>query len=165
MSGNVKCQDMSWNVKSHEMSRVMKCQESWNVKCHEISNVKCQEMSWNVKSQEMSRVMKCQKSWNYDTGAGYVTSSRNTQSYTFWSVPSSPGRSFMNKIVSGLAIGYADCGVRYRALYGANNGMICASRSFFEFSFSWHLSNVIVGRWHSNTGANRKDEYSIGIWD
>ena len=71
--GNVmKCQE-SWNVKSHEMSRVMKCQMSRNVKCHETSkvtklqkswNVKCQEMSWNVKSHEMLNVMKCQESWN-----------------------------------------------------------------------------------------------------
>ena len=45
-----------------------KCQESWNIKCHEMSIVvKCQ-MSWNVKCLEMSNVMKswcwC---WIYDS--------------------------------------------------------------------------------------------------
>ena len=67
----MKCQE-SWNVKSHEMSRVMKCQMSWHVKCHEMSNVmKCQmsnftkcQMSWNVKGHEMSIVLKCQMSYN-----------------------------------------------------------------------------------------------------
>ena len=63
-------------------------QISWNVKCHEMSNViKCQ-MSWTVKCNKMSNVMTCQISWNAD--AGYMTPSRNT----LRSVPSSPGRSF-----------------------------------------------------------------------
>ena len=48
MSRNVmKCQE-SWNVKCHEMSNVMKCQLSWNVKCHEMSNAMKWQMSWNV---------------------------------------------------------------------------------------------------------------------
>ena len=33
-------------------------------------------------------------SWNTD--AGYMTPSRKTRSYTLWSVPSSPGRSFLH---------------------------------------------------------------------
>ena len=61
---------MSWNVKCHEISNVMKCQMSWNVKCHEMSNVmKCHhhEMSNVMKfhHHEMSNVMKCQMSWNF----------------------------------------------------------------------------------------------------
>ena len=51
----IKCYEMSWNVKCHEMS---------NVKCHEMPydmNVKCQ-MSLNVKCHEMSNVMKCKMS-------------------------------------------------------------------------------------------------------
>ena len=88
----------SWNVKSHEMSNVMKCQLSWNVKCHEMSNVMKWLMSWNVKESwnvkchQMSMVTKCQMSWNAD--AGFMTPSRNTRSFTLRSVPSSPGRSF-----------------------------------------------------------------------
>ena len=61
---------MSWNV--------MKCQESWNVKCH-----------------EMSDVMKFKMSWNAHADAGSMTPSRNTRRYKLRSVPSSPGRSFL----------------------------------------------------------------------
>ena len=59
----MKCQ-MSWYVKCHEMSNVIKCQMSWNVKCHKMSNVIKFQMSWNVKCREMSNVMLCQMSWN-----------------------------------------------------------------------------------------------------
>ena len=85
MSNVKKCHEMSNVKKCHEMSNVMKCQESWNVKSHEMSNVmKCQ-MSWNVKCHEMSNITKCWCwCWIYDP------TSRNTRSYTLWSVPSSP---------------------------------------------------------------------------
>ena len=57
---------MSWNVKCHEMSNVMKCQMSWSVKCHEVSKVfkcqtspngKCHQIS-NVKCNQMSNIVK-----------------------------------------------------------------------------------------------------------
>ena len=99
-SNDMKCQ-MTWNIKWHEMSNEMKCQMLWNSKCYEMANVmKCQ-MSWNVKCHEMSNV-KCHEMsnitkcwcWIYDP------TSRNTRSYTLWSVPSSPRRSLLNRICS-----------------------------------------------------------------
>ena len=98
MSNDTKCQ-MTQNVKWQKwqmmMTNFLKCQESWNVKCHEMSIVmKCQ-LSWNVNCQQMPNVMKCPISWNADANAGSMTPSRNTQRYTLRSVQSSPRRSFL----------------------------------------------------------------------
>ena len=54
---------MSWNIKCHEISNVMKCQMSWNenfMKCQMLWNINCQ-MSWSVKIYEVSKVLKCQR--------------------------------------------------------------------------------------------------------
>ena len=42
------------------------------MKCQMLNVIKCQE-SWNVKCHEMSNVVKCQISRNADADAGYMT--------------------------------------------------------------------------------------------
>ena len=62
----MKCQ-MTWNVKWHEMSNDTKCQMTRNVKWHKMSNdTKCQ-MTQNVKWHRMSNDTKCQMTQNTNT--------------------------------------------------------------------------------------------------
>ena len=60
---HMKCQ-ITWNINWHKLSNDMEYQMTWNLKWHKISNDMKPHMTWNLKWHEISYDMKSQMTWN-----------------------------------------------------------------------------------------------------